>query len=73
MDSGFLKNQSTHNGEHNSMSNTTDYHQFIDNEEGWVDRRTDILHRVNGQLKLAKRKIILDQNIFMNKSLNVFL
>jgi len=44
-----------------------------DEEHMIVGHRTDILRRVDGQLKLAKRKIILDQNIFMNKSLNVFL
>ncbi|PHR52165.1 MULTISPECIES: 3-phenylpropionate/cinnamic acid dioxygenase subunit beta [Cycloclasticus] len=44
-----------------------------DEEHLMVGHRTDILRRVGGQLKLAKRKIILDQNIFMNKSLNVFL
>ena len=44
-----------------------------DEEHLMVGHRTDILRRVDGQLKLAKRKIILDQNIFMNKSLNVFL
>jgi len=38
-----------------------------------VGHRTDLIRRVNGVLKLAKRKIILDQNIFTNKSLNVYL
>jgi len=44
-----------------------------DEEHTMVGHRTDLLRRVDGQLKLAKRKIILDQNIFMNKSLNVYL
>ena len=38
-----------------------------------IGHRTDLIRRVNGELKLAKRKIILDQNIFKNKSLNVYL
>lgn len=44
-----------------------------DEEHTMIGHRTDILRRVDGVLKLAKRKIILDQNIFMNKSLNVYL
>ena len=44
-----------------------------DEEHAMVGHREDIIRRVQGQLKLAKRKIILDQNIFMNKSLNVYL
>ena len=44
-----------------------------DEEHTMVGHREDLLRRVDGVLKLAKRKIILDQNIFMNKSLNVFL
>jgi ethylbenzene dioxygenase beta subunit len=44
-----------------------------DEEHTMIGHRTDILRRVNGVLKLAKRKIILDQNIFTNKSLNVYL
>lgn len=44
-----------------------------DEEHTMVGHRTDTLRRVDGELKLAKRKIILDQNIFMNKSLNVYL
>ena len=44
-----------------------------DEEHTMIGHRTDLIRRVNGVLKLAKRKIILDQNIFMNKSLNVYL
>lgn len=44
-----------------------------DEEHTMIGHREDLLRRVNGALKIAKRKIILDQNIFMNKSLNVYL
>ena len=50
-------------------------HRNINEDESHtvVGHRTDLIRRVNGVLKLAKRKIILDQNIFTNKSLNVYL
>ncbi len=44
-----------------------------DEEHSMVGHREDLIRREQGRLKLAKRKIILDQNIFMNKSLNVYL
>ncbi|MGK2942220.1 MAG: 3-phenylpropionate/cinnamic acid dioxygenase subunit beta [Immundisolibacter sp.] len=34
--------------------------------------REDLLRRVDGQLRVARRLLTLQQNIFMNKSLNVF-
>ena len=53
--------------------NTVRRNMNEDEEHTMVGHRTDTLRRVGGELKLAKRKIILDQNIFMNKSLNVYL
>jgi ethylbenzene dioxygenase beta subunit len=44
-----------------------------DDEHTVVGHREDLLRRVNGVLKLAKRKVIMDQNIFLNKKLNTFL
>lgn len=44
-----------------------------DEEHTLYGHREDLLRRVRGGLKLARRKIILDQNIFLNKSLNVYL
>ena len=44
-----------------------------DEEHTLYGHREDILRNVDGQLKLAKRKIIIDQNIFLSKSLNVYL
>jgi ethylbenzene dioxygenase beta subunit len=44
-----------------------------DEEHTLYGHREDLLRRVRGELKLARRKIVLDQNIFLNKSLNVYL
>jgi ethylbenzene dioxygenase subunit beta len=44
-----------------------------DDEHTMVGHRDDLLRRVDGVLKLARRKVILDQNIFLNKKLNTFL
>ena len=44
-----------------------------DEEHTLYGHREDILRNVNGELKLARRKIIIDQNIFLSKSLNVYL
>lgn len=34
--------------------------------------REDLLRRVDGQLRIARRLLTVQQNVFMNKSLNVF-
>jgi 3-phenylpropionate/cinnamic acid dioxygenase small subunit len=38
-----------------------------------VGRREDLVRRVDGQLKFARRKIILEQSVLMAKNLTVFL
>jgi len=38
-----------------------------------VGRREDTLRRVGGQLKIARRKIIIEQSVLMAKNLTVFL
>ena len=38
-----------------------------------VGRREDVLRRVEGTLKVARRKIILEQSVLMAKNLTVFL
>jgi 3-phenylpropionate/cinnamic acid dioxygenase small subunit len=38
-----------------------------------VGRRHDMLRRVDGELKIARRKIILDQSVLMAKNLTMFL
>jgi len=37
-----------------------------------VGRREDILQHVDGTLKIARRKIILDQNILLAKNVSIF-
>jgi 3-phenylpropionate/cinnamic acid dioxygenase small subunit len=38
-----------------------------------VGRREDLLRRVDGRLKFARRKIVLEQSVLMAKNLTVFL
>ncbi|HXQ49846.1 MAG TPA: 3-phenylpropionate/cinnamic acid dioxygenase subunit beta [Stellaceae bacterium] len=38
-----------------------------------VGRREDVLRRVDGRLKIARRKIIIEQSVLMAKNLTVFL
>jgi len=38
-----------------------------------VARREDLLRRVDGELKIAKRKILIEQSVLMAKNLTVFL
>jgi 3-phenylpropionate/cinnamic acid dioxygenase small subunit len=37
-----------------------------------VGKREDVLRRVNGGWQIARRKIILDQNVLLAKNLTVF-
>jgi len=37
-----------------------------------VGKREDVLRRVNGSFKIARRKIVLDQNVLLAKNLTVF-
>ena len=60
--------------EFQTRSNFIVYRNRLDREESWlVGKREDRLRRVDGQLKIARRKIILDQNVLMSKNLNVYL
>ncbi|MBI3326598.1 MAG: hypothetical protein HYZ81_07845 [Nitrospinae bacterium] len=38
----------------------------------FVGKREDLLRKVNGQWKIARRTIILDQNVLLAKNLTVF-
>ena len=61
-------------GEYQARSNFIVYRNRLDREESWlVGKREDQLRRVDGQLKIARRKIILDQNVLTSKNLNVYL
>lgn len=39
----------------------------------FVGKRTDVLRRMHGGWKIARREIILDQNVLLSKNLTVFL
>ena len=41
--------------------------------DSWSDRREDTLRRVAGELRIARRKIILEQSVLLAKNLTVFL
>lgn len=43
-----------------------------DETDLFVGKREDVLRRVEGQWKIARRKIILDQNVLLAKNLTVF-
>lgn len=60
--------------EFNARSNFIVYRNRLEREEAWlVGRREDRLRRVDGRLKIARRKIMLDQNSLLSKNLNVYL
>ena len=60
--------------EFNANSNVIVYRNRLDREESWlVGAREDLLRRVAGDLKIARRKITLDQNVLLSKNLNVYL
>lgn len=37
-----------------------------------VGKREDVLHRVDGQWRISRRKIVLDQNVLLSKNLTFF-
>lgn len=43
-----------------------------DETDLFIGKREDMLRRVNGQWKIARRKILLDQNVLLAKNLTVF-
>lgn len=50
------------------------YRTGLDTEqEFFVGGREDILRRVNGELKIAYRKILLDQGVLLAKNVSIFL
>lgn len=57
----------------NARSNFIVYRNRLEREESYlVGARQDLLRRVDGGLKIARRKIILDQNSLTSKNLNVY-
>jgi 3-phenylpropionate/cinnamic acid dioxygenase small subunit len=43
-----------------------------DETDFFLGKREDVLRRVEGQLKIARRKIILDQNVLLAKNVTIF-
>ena len=41
-------------------------------QDFYVGYREDLLKRVNGELKIARRKIVLDQNVLLAKNVSIF-
>ena len=60
-------------GESAVRSNFLIYRNRLERDEDWmVGAREDVLRRVDGALRLASRKILLDQNSLLSKNLNVY-
>ena len=47
--------------------NRVDYENYT-----YIGRRTDVLRRVDGQWKIAKREILLEQSVLLAKNLTIF-
>ena len=41
-------------------------------QDFFVGRREDVLRRVNDQWKIARRTIVLDQNVLLAKNISIF-
>jgi len=49
------------------------YRNRVETETGFfVGKREDILRKVDGRWRIARRKILLDQNVLLAKNLTVF-
>lgn len=49
------------------------YRNRLETEQDfYVGRREDVLRKVDGNWKIARRKIILDQNVLLSKNLSNF-
>lgn len=60
-------------GEYAARSNFLIYRNRLERDEAWmVGAREDVLRRVDGALRLASRRILLDQNSLLSKNLNVY-
>lgn len=60
-------------GEYTALSNFLIYRNRLERDEDWmVGTRKDVLRRVDGELRLAVREVLLDQNSLLSKNLNVY-
>ena len=41
-------------------------------EDSWIGRRRDVLRRVDGELKIAKRDVFLEQTLLRSRNLSNF-
>jgi biphenyl 2,3-dioxygenase beta subunit len=41
-------------------------------EDSWIGRREDLLRRVDGQLRLARRHIYLEQTVILSQNMSSF-
>jgi len=41
-------------------------------QDFYVGARTDVLRRIDGALKIASRKLVLDQNVLLAKNVSIF-
>jgi 3-phenylpropionate/cinnamic acid dioxygenase small subunit len=49
------------------------YRNRVETEtDSFVGKRKDVLRKVDGHWKIARRKILLDQNVLLAKNLTVF-
>jgi ethylbenzene dioxygenase beta subunit len=61
-------------GELRALSNFIVYRHRLEREEAWlVGRREDTLRTVDGELRIARRTVLLDQTVLQSKNLNVYL
>ena len=57
-----------------ALSNFIVYRHRLEREEAWlVGQREDLLRTVEGELRIARRTILLDQSVLRSKNLNVYL
>jgi biphenyl 2,3-dioxygenase beta subunit len=41
-------------------------------EDSWIGRREDLLRRVDGQLRLARRHVYLEQTVILSQNMSSF-
>ncbi len=57
-----------------ALSNFIVYRHRLEREEAWlVGQREDVLRTIDGELRIARRTILLDQSVLLSKNLNVYL
>jgi biphenyl 2,3-dioxygenase beta subunit len=68
-----IRTTAAEGGEISVSSSFTFYRCAFDNDVDWfVGRREDVLRRVEGGFKIAKRSIFLDQTVIVAKNMNHF-